>query len=389
MPLFKYKGFTTDGRSKEGAIEAQNSSDAANILKTQGVYITSIENDSSSKKAFFSFSKKSFKIEHFTRQLSILLASGVPIIDAIKVLAGQEGGHNKKTLIGIREKLEGGSSFSKALYDFPNIFPEVYVNMIEAGETGGKLPEVLENLASFLETSEELKARIKTASIYPVFMLVVGVVVLFFVFIYVVPKITKIFEDSERTLPFITTVLMEISSFLEHYWWALFIAIVVSIKGFRIIYKKKEEFFDSLLNRIPLFNSLYSARFMKTAGFLLESGVPILKTLKLSAQVMGNKFLESHVLESEKKVSEGAELSTCLSAFPPILRQIIQTGQKSGKLSEMLLKAAVNYEKEFNEQIKRYLNYLEPVMILVMGLIVGFIVFSVLIPIFELNQLIK
>ncbi len=389
MPVYKYKGFTSKGRPKNGSIEADSIADATKILKGKAIYPTVINEDSELQRPLFRVTNKAVNLEQITRQLAILATSGVPIIDGIKVLAEEEKGVIKKVLVGIRERLAEGADLARTLADFPTIFPPFYINMVEAGQAGGRLGEVLENLSVFLETTEELKSRIKTAAVYPIFMLMVGTVVLFFVFVYVVPKITKIFADSGHPLPFITKVLITLSTFMQNYWWLLILILLTAIYFIKVLYKKHEKTFGILLNRIPILNTLYCARFMKTTGFLLESGVPMLKTLKLSSLAIGNKYLECHVLECEKKVAEGAPLSFSLTAFSPLLRQIIQTGQKSGKLPQMLLKAADSYEKNFQEQVRRYLNYLEPTMILIMGLIVGFIVFSVLMPIFELNQLIK
>lgn len=372
-----------------GAIEAEGPGDAQRLLKQRAIYPGTITEELSRKRPLFTLGANEEKTAAVTRQLAILLLCGVPIVESVRTLSEQQGGAMRTVLVNIRERLAGGSSLSRALEDFPDLFPEFYISMVHAGETSGTLAEVLDRLADFLETGQELKARVKSASMYPLLMLMVGGGVLFFVFTFVVPKITKIFTDSHKALPLSTQVLIGIAGLFQHYWWLIAILAAVAVYGIKLLIRKKGVLVGALLYRIPVLSLLYVSRFMRTVGFLLASGVPMLKALILSAKAVGNRYLEALIMEAQQKVAEGTSLSASLPFFPPVVRQIIATGEKGGRLSEMLLRAAETFEKDFQIRVKRYLTLLEPVMILVMGLIVGFIVFSVLLPIFELNQIIK
>jgi general secretion pathway protein F len=261
--------------------------------------------------------------------------------------------------------------------------------MISAGEAGGCLESVLNELADFLESRDEMDSAVKSAAIYPAIMLMVGTFVLTFIFVFVVPKLVKIFEDSDNVLPLATVILITLSNFLKHYLWALVIGIVCLTYVVRRYIQRHALVVGRILTKMPVLNSLYISRFLKTTGSLLKNGVPMLKTLRLASKTVGNAFYEKEILDAERSVSEGLSLSSSLPDFPPIVREIILTGERSGSLAEMLLRAALTYEKEFKSGTKRLLSALEPLIVLVMGVIVGFIVFAVLLPVFELNQLIK
>ncbi len=206
-----------------------------------------------------------------------------------------------------------------------------------------------------------------------------------------IPKITKIFKDTESALPFITVVLITISDIFQNYWWVLIGLLFGGIFGLKRLQEKNRLFIDRLILRLPgnIIQSLYFGRFTRTLGFLLEGGLPVLKALELAGRSVGNKLLELRIIDAGKKVAEGARISASLEGFPPVLLQLITTGERSGRLIEVLRKAADSYEEEFSRRVHKALSLLEPVMILSMGLIVGFIVLAVLLPIFQLNQLIK
>ncbi len=222
-------------------------------------------------------------------------------------------------------------------------------------------------------------------------MICVGFVVLSFLFTFVIPKITKIFKDTESALPFITVVLITISDIFQHYWWLLIGILLGGVFGFKRLREKNRLLVDRLILNFPgnILQSLYFGRFTRTLGSLLEGGLPVLKALELTAKSIGNKVLEIKVIDAAKRVAEGARLSASLEGFPPVLLQLITTGERSGRLIEILKNAADSYEEEFSRRVQNALSFLEPAMILIMGLIVGLIVLAVLLPIFQLNQLIK
>ena len=391
MPIFQYKGYRTDGSETAGTLEANSLKDAVLRLKDSGLHPKDIQ-EAVYKKRFRLFQRpdESF-LPLITRQLSTLLLSGVTLMEALSSISEENKGFWKNMLVNIKEKVAAGSSFSKVLEDYKKIFPEFYVNMVAAGETAGNLDKVLSRLSDFLEAQANLKSKVRRSMIYPVFMICVGFVVLSFLFTFVIPKITKIFKDTESALPFITVVLITISDIFQHYWWLLIGIVLGGIFGFKRLKEKNRLLVDRLILHLPgnILQSLFFGRFTRTLGSLLEGGLPVLKALELAAKSIGNKALEIKVIDAAKRVAEGTRLSASLEDFPPVLLQLITTGERSGRLIEILKNAADSYEEEFSRRVQNALSFLEPAMILIMGLIVGLIVLAVLLPIFQLNQLIK
>ena len=391
MPIFQYEGYRSDGSEVAGTLEANSLRDAVLRLKDSGLYPKNVK-EAVYKKGFSLFHRPDVSLlPSITRQLSTLLSSGVTLMDALSSVSEENKGFWKNMLVNIKEKVAGGSSFSRALEDYENVFPEFYVNMVAAGETGGNLDEVLSRLSDFLEDRANLKTKVRAAMVYPVFMICIGFVVLSFLFTFVIPKITRIFKDTESALPFITIILITISDIFQNYWWLLLGIILAGGFGFRRLRERNRLFVDRLVLRLPgnILQSLYFGRFTRTFSSLLEGGLPVLRALELAAKSIGNKIIETKVTDAGKRVAEGARLSASLEGFPPVLLQLIATGEKSGRLIEIMKKAADAYEEEFSRKVQKALSFLEPAMILFMGLIVGFIVLAVLLPIFQLNQLIK
>ncbi len=391
MPIFQYKGYRTDGSEAAGSIEANSLKDAVLRLKDSGLYPKDVT------EAAYKDSKGLFRrpdislLPSTTRQLSTLLSSGVPLMDALNSLSEENKGYWKNMLVNIKENVAGGSSLSKALEEYGNIFPAFYVNMVAAGEASGNLDKVLSRMSGFLEAQENLKSKVRASMIYPFFMICVGFIVLSFLFAFVIPKITRIFKDTATALPFITVILITISDIFQRYWWLLIGLLLGGITGFKKMREKNRVFLDKLILRLPgnILQSLYYGRFARTLGFLLEGGLPVLRALELSAKSIGNQVLEMKVMEAGKHVAEGARLSASLEGFPPVLLQLISTGERSGQLIEILKNAADSYEEEFSRRVQKALSLLEPAMVLLMGFIVGLIVLAVLLPIFQLNQLVK
>lgn len=391
MPIFQYRGYRPDGSEVAGTLEATSLKEAVLRLKDSGLYPKDVQ-EAIYRKRFGLFQRPDADLlPSTTRQLSTLLTSGVPLMEALTSISEENKGFWKNMLVTIKERVASGSSFSKALEDYKEIFPEFYVSMVASGEAGGNLDRVLSRLADFLEAQQSLKSKVKASMIYPVIMICVGFIVLSFLFTFVIPKITRIFKDTESALPFITVVLIKISDIFQNYWWLLIGILLGSVFGFRRLKEKNRLFIDRLILHLPgnVLQSLYFGRFARTLGSLLEGGLPVLKALELAAKSIGNKMLEIKVIDAGKRVAEGARLSASLEGFPPVLLQLITTGERSGKLVEILKNAADSYEEEFSRRVQKVLSLLEPAMILFMGLIVGLIVFAVLLPIFQLNQLIK
>jgi len=391
MPIFQYKGYKPDGSYAAGTLEADGLQDAISSVKAFGVYPKDVREYSHKEKRWFFKRYDATLLPYISRQLSTLISAGVPLIDALRSLSEENTGFWKGLLIGIRERVSAGSTLSRALEAHPNIFPEYYINMVAAGEQSGKLDMVLSRIAGFLEKQASIKGKIQTAMIYPAFMTFVGFIVMSFLFTFVVPKIVKIFQDTKSALPFVTIVLIFISNIFVKYWWALIILAAALVFRIRRLREKHRPLLDGLKLKIPggVIQNLYFGRFSRTLGFLLEGGLPMIKSLELSARSVGNTILEGKILLAAKKVVEGARLSSSLEGFPSVLIQLISTGEKSGTLGDMLNRAADSYEEEFERKVQKSLSLLEPLMILLMGLVVGFIVFAVLLPMFQLNQLVK
>lgn len=391
MPVFNYKGYRTDGTETVGVIEAAGLNDAMAKVRAEGIFPSEFtESGILAKKRMFRSKDIAF-LPHVTRQLSVLLSSGVPLIEAFQSLSDESRGYYKGVLIAIREKVAGGTSLYKALEDFREIFPDFYINMIHSGEESGTLDKVLLRLADFLERQNAIKARVNSAMIYPVLMICVSVVVLSFLFAFVLPKIVKIFKDTKATLPFITLVLIFISNVFVKYWWIILGGVAALAIYVRKFFREHRRLIDRLALKLPgdILQSLYYSRFARTLGFLLDGGLPMLKALGLSAKSMGNAELEASIVNAERRVAEGQNLSSTLEGFPPVLVQLVATGEKSGRLPETLNRAAEAYDEEFNRKMNRLVSLFEPAMILAMGLVVLFIVLAVLLPMFQLNQLIK
>ncbi|MGC2063581.1 MAG: type II secretion system F family protein [Thermodesulfovibrionales bacterium] len=390
MPLFNYTGYKPDGSGATGVIEADGILDAASGIRALGIYPRDIK-PHTDRRVWKRRRNEAALLPVMTRQLSTLLSAGVPLLEALKSLSDENSGFWKTMLVNIRENVSAGASLSRALEAEKNIFPDFYINMVAAGEQSGRIGIVLENLADFLEKQDAMRSKIRTALIYPLFMTAVGFVVLSFLFTFVLPKIVRIFENTKSALPLITRVLIAISTVFVNYWWALLMLAAALFFGFRKYRENHQQTLDRIKLKLPgnLLQSLYYGRFARTTGFLIDGGLPLLRALELSAKSLGNSVLQNRIVDAAKMVAEGSRLSTALAGFPPVLVQLIATGEKSGTLAEVLSRAADSYEAEFERRVQKALSLLEPMMILLMGVIVGAIVLAVLLPMFQLNQLIK
>jgi general secretion pathway protein F len=391
MPIFQYKGYKTDGVEVAGTIEANSERDAVLRLKESGLYPKNVKEAIYRGRAGLFRGQDVSLLPSTTRQLSTLLSAGVTLMEALSSISEENKGFWKNMLVDIKERVASGSSLSKAMEEYSRIFPEFYINMVAAGEASGNLDKVLDRMADFLEEQSNLKAKVRISMVYPVFMICVAFVVLSFLFTFVIPKITRIFKDTGSALPFITVVLITVSDIFQNYWWLLIGLLLGGVVGIKRLKEKNRLFMDRLIVRLPwnIAQSLYYGRFARTLGFLLEGGLPVLRALDLSAKSVGNKLIEMRITEAGRKVAEGARLSASLEGFPPILLQLMSTGERSGQLVEILKNAADSYEAEFSRRVQKALSILEPAMILCMGFVVGLIVLAVLLPIFQLNQLIK
>lgn len=391
MPVFHYKGYKQDGAPVAGTIEAEGIRDAAAMIRRLGIFPKKVDEHARSERRLLSLEKRGDLLPSATRQLSILLVSGVPLMEALRTLSDEHRGQWKSILIAVRERVAAGASLSRALEEQKGLFPEFYLSMVAAGEQSGALDTVLARLADFLEKQAAITAKVRTALIYPAFMTIIGFAVLSFLFTFVIPKVVKMFEHSKSALPFITTVLIAISNFFVQYWWLIAGALLGGMALLRKLHRERRDIVDALKLAAPgdLLQSLYCMRFARTLGFLLEGGTSMLKALDLAARSIGNTVLEYRVQKAVARVAEGARLSAALDGFPPVLLQLIATGERGGRMAEVLNKAADSYEDAFNRSVQRALSFLEPALIVLMGAVVCFIVLAVLLPMLQLNQLVK
>ncbi len=391
MPIFQYKGYAADGTEVRGSIEAPGLRDAISQVKAKKVLPTDVvESARKRKKGIFRGRDETF-LPNMTRQLSILISSGVPLMEALQSLSDEYQGYYREILIAIKEQLSGGASFYKALQEYSHIFSGYYIHMIQAGEASGALDKVLVKLADFLEHQSVVRSKIRSSMIYPILMAGVSLVVLSFLFTFVIPKLVRIFADTKSTLPLITIILISISNAFAKYWWAIIGILVVIVMSVRKYISTNKEKVDRLILRLPggIVQSLYYARFARSMEVLIGGGLPVLAALKLSASAIGNRALEANIFHAGEKVAEGQTIASSLKGFPSVFVQLVATGEKTGKLAETLKKAASSYEEEFIRKVDRTVSIFEPVMIIFMALIVCFIVLAVLLPIFQLNQLVK
>ena len=334
-----------------------------------------------------------------TRQLSTLVGASIPLVDALSALYEQtDSPAMKKTIAQVRDSVNEGLAFAEALAQHKRVFPELYINMVRAGEVSGALDVVLLRLAEFMEGQHRLKSRIGSAMLYPIFLLGISLLVLLYLLTAVVPKVVGMFESMNQVLPLPTRILIAVSQFLASTWWMLAIALVAGII-LLLRWKKTERGarrFDRFTMNLPVFGSIYRkvsvARFARTLGTLLASGVPIIESLRIVKTVLQNKIMESAVDDSIAAVMDGSSISSPLKksgVFPPILIHMISVGERSGSLEEMLMKAAESYEGDVETTISGLTSLLEPLMIVIMGVIVGFVVLSILMPMLEMSTIVR
>ncbi len=405
MPVYEYKAFSQKGKTVSGIVDADSFQEAKLKLREQKIFITDLlettaiaEKKASTEITFF-MRIKPIEVSVMIRQLSTLLNAGIPLVEGLSAIIEQiDNRALKKILSQVRESVREGMSFADALSRHPRAFSQLMVNMIRSGEGSGSLEIVLLRLADFLEQQVELKRKVLSAMIYPAVTISVAILVLLFLLTTVVPAVSQIFADMRQTLPLPTAILIAVSSFTQSYWWLFFLIVAAAVSGFKA-YARTEEGrirLDRFKLKMPLFGSLVRkvaiARFSRTLGTLLRNGVPLLSALEIVKNVVGNKILEKTIEDARTVIGEGSPIHEPLrrsGVFPPIMIHMIAVGEKSGTLEDMLTKVADASDNEIDTTINTLTSLLEPLMIVGLALVVGFIVISILLPIFEINQLIN
>lgn len=404
MPKFLYKAKVDPTKTVAGTVVAESKFLAIQKITQQGLYLLSVDEDL--KTASFDgekeiyYKKVNFKdLATLTRQLADLLESGLTIVKSLDVLYNQTENKNlKEVALDLKESCEKGSTFSQALSKYPYIFSNLFVSMVKTGETGGDLAKVLENLADFSDKQLEMRNKIRSALAYPALMAFVGVGTIVVLLTFVIPRLIDMFSDLGQNLPLPTVVLINVSNAVKSYWWLIAASFFGFFAAVANIYKTKEgrKNIDRFKLNIAFFGQMIKkselARIFKTLATLLNNGVSILEALAVVNNTVNNAIIKEELEKITSFVREGQNLAMAVSQsslMPAMVVNMIAVGEQAGTVSKALFKVSQTYERETDSTVKLIMSLIEPVMILVLGLIVGFIVIAMLLPIFEINFLAK
>jgi type IV pilus assembly protein PilC len=395
--VFTWEGKTRQGAVQKGELQANNKEEVFALLRKQNITPINVAAKAKQLKLSFGAPKVQDKdIVILTRQLATMIDAGLPLVQCLDILGAQtENPTLAKTMIQVRTDVEGGSTFSDALKKHPKVFDNLYTNMVAAGEAGGILDTILQRLAAYMEKFAKIKKQIKSAMIYPAVILFVAVAVVSLLLIVVVPMLADMFKEAGQALPLPTRIVMAISDFLKS-WGGLgtLIGIVASIIGLKQWRKtlKGLQVTDAIALKIPIAGDLIRkvavAKFTRTLGTLLTSGVPILEGLIITARTAGNKVVEEAIMTTRQSVSEGKTLSDPLSkakVFPPMVTQMISVGEATGALDNMLSKIADFYDDEVDTAVGTLTSLLEPMLMIFLGITVGFVIVAMYMPIFQMG----
>lgn len=404
MGAFEYVALDKSGKESKGLLEGDTPKHVRQLLRERSllpVKVTEVAQKESKRQESFSLRRglSAGELALLTRQLATLSQSGLPLEEALLAVSQQnENPRAQRILLGVRSRVMEGHTLADGLGDFPQAFPELYRATVAAGEQSGHLDAVLERLAEFTESRQLLQQQVRNALIYPIALVVTAVAIISFMLAYVVPKVVYIFENYDQQLPLLTRIMIASSDFIRDYWFLLIAGVVIIVFGLRQLLKKEgpRRRYDHMLLRTPivakLTRGINTARFTQTLSILAGSGVPILESLRIAAQVVVNIPMREAVEEAALRIREGGMISRSLAAsklFPPMTTHLIASGETSGKLEEMLARAATNQEREVDGLISTLLGIMQPLLVIVMAFIVLLIVLAILLPIFEINNLIR
>lgn len=408
MPVYSFEAISAAGDTRKGVIEADSAKAARGLLRTQALVPIKVEPVSAqaTDKANAGGQGRSYRrvfsataLAIWTRQLAGLVSSGLPLERALSSLSDEAEKTPERELVAtLRAEVNGGTPFAKALAQHPREFSDIFVAVIGAGEQSGNLGLVLERLADDLEEQHALKAKLIGAALYPAIVSLVAVVIVLFLVTYVVPQVANVFAGSKRALPLLTVIMINTSAFLRSYGWLLALALAGVVLGMRLALANARfrEKFDAAWLNLPILGkmsrSYNSARFASTLAMLASAGVPILKALQAAAQTLSNRAMRADALDALVLVREGAPLASALAQkkrFPGLLAMFARLGEQTGTLPLMLQRAAKQLSTEVQRRAMQLATLLEPLLIVAMGLVVMLIVLAVLMPIIQLNQLVK
>ncbi|MBV8882204.1 MAG: type II secretion system F family protein [Planctomycetaceae bacterium] len=405
MPVYNYRALKDDGGADAGVIDADSPKDARLKLKGRRLHVTDLKTvggeDSAGparRRRNFFVRRRPEQIAMLTRQMATLLGSGIPMIGALTALVDQvEYQDLKAALMGVREKVSQGGTLSEALSEHPVYFGELFVNMVRAGEAGGNLDKVLFRVADYLHAQNRTRAKVMAAMTYPIIMVLIGTGVVAVLLTYVVPKIMEVIQkQGKAALPLPTEILLAASGFMSRYWWLL---LGIGI-GLAVLYaqaratKAGRLWIDTRMLGIPVLGNLIKksaiSRFAMTFATLLESGLPVLEAMGVVRKVVDNELLANTLDTIRQKIAEGADIATPLKqskVFPPVVGYMISVGEESGRLEELLKKTAEAYDEEVEVAAQKMTALLEPLMIVFMAVVVGFIVLAILLPILQMSNI--
>lgn len=406
MAVFNYTGFNPTGKSIAGTIEAATEKVAFDSLSGNGITPISLEAGEEAARAkaaggfntLFKHVPMAIRTQ-FVRELATFIHADIPLLEAINVIRVQET-HPifKEILNDVHDRVQGGESFSKALAAHPRVFSQLFVSMVRVGETGGLLGTVLDQMATWMEHEEEVRAEIRGAMAYPVMIVLLGMVTVFILLSFVLPRITAIFAGMEASLPLPTKMLMGTADFMGKWWWAILGgAAILGFAQYRFLKTAiGRRFYDRASLSVPIFGGLTSksavARFARASAALLAAGVPLLEALKVVRGLLGNSLMTAMVDQTIERVTRGRSLSKALGEspyFPASAVHLLGVGEKTGRLGEMFGRVADTFEKQTRARIKVMLELLSPLMIIALAVMVALIAVSILLPIFQMNKLMR
>ena len=398
---FNYQTRTKKGEIRSGQVEASSREAAASFLQKHGLYVTFLEEAippiyARRIKFFEKISQKDLVL--FSRQLAIMFKSKVPLVESLRVLSQQTDNPDfKEKIMKISEEVEGGTALSNALENFPEVFSSFYIAMVKSGEVSGKLSEVLNYLADHLEREYHLTAKTKGALLYPSLIVFVVILVLLLMIFFVIPQLAEVLTTEKEALPWITMFVINSSTFVRDWGWALFIILVLFVAGFLKYYRtdRGQRFFDREFVKFPLlgpfFKMINVARFAENLSTLISGGLPIAQALETVGDIISNTAYKEVIFKMRDEVRKGVPISAVLSRnpdlFPPVFIQMVLVGEKTGTLDSTLMNIVDFYQKEIDRMIDNALSILEPVLILVLGLVVAGLMLSILMPLYKMIAL--
>lgn len=403
MPVFSYRAFTSSGSATSGMLDADSAVAARARLREMGLVPTEVAeavvaastDRRSPFERFFAPRIPERELALFTRQMAVLLAAGMPLVEGLEAVMEQiDNAQLGGVVLRLKEDVSQGKSYSDALGRYPRWFSKMYVNMVRAGEAAGALDTVLDRLADYQDRRVKVQRRVRAAVTYPIVMSTVGFAVLVFLMTYIVPNVTRIFLELERDLPLPTRILLAVSGFVHAWWWAMIPAAIGGgflLRGY-LRTDAGRALWDTVRLRLPIIRrltlSLVISRFTRTLGTLLASGVPLLEAMNIVRSVVNHTRFEQAIEQAQAGVRKGDDLAGALrrsASFPPMVLHMIALGERSAELEQMLMRAAETAEDELEADLTALVSLLEPAMIILMGAAVGFIVLAILLPIFDLN----